>query len=408
MFAFLQSLPDALRQARAENAAVAAEIARDNLRRMVGLAVVVLCINLLHALTFSSPHGAESTAVAQWRQALVNLHLGMAGVTTLMALLAGWLHHRRPPAVATWVQLCGQAGFVMALVFAAMVVAVDQWVTSNITPFLIACAVVGVTLLQRPLAAALMYAMAAAVLMWALGQTQADPTLRLSNQVNGFTAAVLAWALATLTWRKTARNLLLQRQLALRQAEMEGQQQALVRLATRDGLTALFNRAEIERLGRLEVARAQRYGLPVGLLLMDLDHFKRVNDQWGHPAGDAVLAAVAQELRQHVRVSDMVGRLGGEEFIVLLPHTDHAAALCLAEMLRQRVAGLQVSWGGQTLTLTASVGLASATGTAADFDILYRQADHALYSAKAAGRNAVRGEQGAGPPARQPEAPRSG
>ena len=408
MFAIFHRLTEALRRAQAENAAVAAEIAHDNLRRLLGMAVVMLCINLLHALTFSGPHGAESTAVAQWRQALVNLHLGMAGVTTVMALLAGWLHQRGPKAGAAWVQLCGLAGFVLALVFAALVVAVDQWVTPNITPFLIACAVVGVTLLQRPLVAAVLFALAAAVLMGALAQTQADPTLLLSNQVNGFTAAVLAWALATLTWRKTARNLLLQRQLTLRQAEMEGQQQALVRLATRDGLTALFNRAEIERLGRLEVARAQRYGLPLGVLVVDLDHFKRVNDQWGHPAGDAVLVAVAQELRQHVRVSDMVGRLGGEEFIVLLPHTDHAAALCLAEKLRQRVADLQVSWGGQALTLTASVGLASAIGTEADFDILYRQADHALYSAKAAGRNAVRGEQGAGPPAPQPEAPRSG
>jgi diguanylate cyclase (GGDEF)-like protein len=335
---------------------------------------------------------AEAAQVAQWRHTLVALHLGMVGVAGLMGLLA-WRLHRMPPAARpAWTQACGAAAFVLALVFAALVVAVDQWVTPNITPFFMASVLVGVTLLQRPLTAAVLFAVAYAVYFWALGQTQGDAMLLLSNRANGFSAAVLAWALATLTWRKTARNLLLTRQLAQRQAQMHSQQLELRRLATSDGLTGLVNRVEFERLGRLEVERARRYGLALGLLLIDLDHFKRVNDQWGHPAGDAVLVAVAAVLRAHVRVSDVVARMGGEEFMVLLPHTQREAALGLAEKLRQCVAATQVQSGSHTISVTASVGLAAASGNSVDFTTLYQHADHALYSAKAAGRNVVRAE----------------
>jgi hypothetical protein len=303
---FYRRLTTALAQAQTENAAVAAEVAHGNLRRLQGLALLVVCINLLHVLAFSGAVADEAAQVGRWRQALVALHLSMAVAAAALGLLALWLHRRGPDAHPVWVRACGMAAFALALVFAALVVAVDQWVTPNITPFLIACALLGVTLLQRPLVAAALYALAFAVFYVALGQTQADATLLLSNRVNGLTAAVLAWALATLSWRKTTLNLLLTRELSQRNASMQSQQIDLLRMATRDGLTGLVNRAEVERLGRLEVERARRYGLDVALLLIDLDHFKRVNDEWGHPAGDAVLAQVAATLHQHVRASEEV------------------------------------------------------------------------------------------------------
>ena len=387
---FYRRLTTALAQAQTENAAVAAEVAHGNLRRLQGLALLVVCINLLHVLAFSGAVADEAAQVGRWRQALVALHLSKAVAAAALGLLALWLHRRGPDAHPVWVRACGMAAFALALVFAALVVAVDQWVTPNITPFLIACALLGVTLLQRPLVAAALYALAFAVFYVALGQTQADATLLLSNRVNGLTAAVLAWALATLSWRKTTLNLLLTRELSQRNASMQSQQIDLLRMATRDGLTGLVNRAEVERLGRLEVERARRYGLDVALLLIDLDHFKRVNDEWGHPAGDAVLAQVAATLHQHVRASDVVARIGGEEFMVLLPHTPQAAALALAEKLRLCVQASDVKAAGRVLKVTASVGLATAHGDGADFSTLYQQADHALYSAKAAGRNVVR------------------
>lgn len=387
---FFSRLTKAIVRARSENAAVATEMAHDNLRRLLGMAGVLLCINLLHALVFSGLRVAETAPVAQWRHALVALHLGMAVVALAMGLLAWRLRRLPADAHPAWTQACGLAAFVLALVFAALVVAVDQWVTPNITPFLIASVLVGVTLPQRPLVAAALYALAYAVFSWAVSQTQSDPTLLLSNRANGLSAALLAWALTALTWRKTARNLLLTRQLALRQVQMQGQQLELVRLATSDGLTGLINRAEFERLARLEVERARRHGLALGLLLIDLDHFKSVNDQWGHPAGDEVLVAIAAILRAHVRATDLVARMGGEEFMVLLPHTHREAALCLAEKLRRCIADAQVRTGSHTLSVTASVGLASATGVEADFSTLYQVADHALYSAKAGGRNVVR------------------
>ena len=125
-------------------------------------------------------------------------------------------------------------------------------------------------------------------------------------------------------------------------------------------------------------------------MLLDLDHFKRVNDTWGHPAGDAVLRHVATLASTTVRSTDLVGRLGGEEFIVLLPNTSAEAGRRLAEKLRQRLETSIVQWEGTRIPVTASMGLSNTTvEEKRDFDHLYTEADKALYLAKQRGRNRV-------------------
>ena len=389
MLATLRRLVQALTQACAQNAAAADELARENLRRLQWLALATLLINVLHVLAFRGTAPGDTATVALWKHSLLELHLGMAAVATVMGLAAWWL--QRAAAAPRWLAtLCGLLAFALALAFTATIAAVDQWVTPNIAPFLIGCMLVGVALQQRPLHAALLYLAAWVGFALLLGRTQADPALLLSNRVNGFTAALLGWVLATLSWRKTVQNLLLSRQLGQRQRELEDKQRELVHLAAHDGLTGLMSRAEVERLCRMELLRAQRHALPLSLLVIDLDNFKSVNDRWGHPVGDAVLVAAAQTLREAVRVSDMVGRMGGEEFMVLLPHSDAAAAHTLAEKLRQRLAMMVVKAGPDWVSVTASVGVASApAGAEASFDSLYLRADRALYRAKSAGRDRV-------------------
>ena len=368
-----------------------ADIALDNMRRIQWLTLVVLLLNLLHAWLFSGTAASETdtAAVGQWRHGLFLTHLLMAGAMALLGALARVLSHWGE-AAHRWQAALTAGALLSGLAFAVAVVVIDQWVTPNITPFLIGCALTGTVLLVRPLLAALIFGSACAGLVLSLGLTQTDPSTLMSNRLNGLTAAVLGWFLSAMTWRKTTVNLLLARQLAERQAELEAKQNELATLATRDSLTGLLNRPEMLRLADAELARARRYQHDTSLLLIDLDHFKRVNDEHGHPAGDAVLAATAQALQHAVRQSDVLARLGGEEFMVLLPQTGREAAGHLADKLRRQLAGHPMACGGQHLSVTCSVGVATVTGVSGeDFQSLYHRCDKALYRAKAAGRNRV-------------------
>jgi diguanylate cyclase (GGDEF)-like protein len=159
--------------------------------------------------------------------------------------------------------------------------------------------------------------------------------------------------------------------------------------AERDALTGLANRRVFEREIAAESARFDRYGRPVSLVVLDVDHFKSVNDRFGHEAGDAVLRAVATTLRAGVRDADTVTRLGGEEFAVLLPETTLDAAIDLAERLRHRVQQLNEQWSGTQIPVTLSAGVAACPQCVRLPRELVRSADAALYRAKETGRNRV-------------------
>jgi diguanylate cyclase (GGDEF)-like protein len=200
---------------------------------------------------------------------------------------------------------------------------------------------------------------------------------------------VFGAALSILLWQKTVANTLLRGELQAVNAVLQRQQVELQQLATLDPLTGVANRREFERLARLVLARAQRSGLPTSLIVVDLDHFKAINDAWGHPAGDAVLGQTAAHLLGHLRRTDVLARYGGEEFMLLLPDTNLADALGVAEKLRASLQDLAIPWDGQTLRLSASFGVTTTGAQAEDLGSLYSRADLALYKAKHGGRNRV-------------------
>ena len=157
-----------------------------------------------------------------------------------------------------------------------------------------------------------------------------------------------------------------------------------------DGLTGCFNRTHAMRLLQAELQRARRQQTPFALIMLDLDRFKAINDTYGHLCGDAVLAAVGGCIRDVLRDSDTKCRYGGEEFMVLLPDTPWPGALHVAESLRQQLAETSVTWKGDTVSTTASVGFAMALPQEVDVIALIGRADAALYRAKDGGRNKVR------------------
>ena len=162
-------------------------------------------------------------------------------------------------------------------------------------------------------------------------------------------------------------------------------------LATIDDLTGAFIRRHFLELGRREMVRAHRYGRPISLLIIDIDHFKTINDTWGHEAGDAVLRAICRAFRAALRSVDLLCRHGGEEFAVLLPETPPEQARAVADRLRTTVGENPVKIsGGQDVRITVSIGISGWDKTGEDkIEDLLRKADQAMYQAKAAGRNGI-------------------
>ncbi len=179
----------------------------------------------------------------------------------------------------------------------------------------------------------------------------------------------------------------------------------LLQAARTDAKTRLANPAYWREAAEKEVLRIRRSGRPMSVLIVDIDHFKRVNDQFGHLTGDAVLVCVADALRAATRPRDLVGRFGGEEFVIMLCETDLDNAARAADRIRRQVAGMRCRVDGQSVgvvcvSVTVSVGVATATGADVDLPALLETADAALYRAKADGRNCVRLAAGVAPHAR--------
>lgn len=175
--------------------------------------------------------------------------------------------------------------------------------------------------------------------------------------------------------------------VAMHKKQLQNANAQLSTLSQTDRLTGLNNRGHWEEQLQLTFARYQRYGTMAALVIFDIDHFKKVNDTYGHQAGDKVIRATAHELKRQCRDSDIAGRYGGEEFVVLMPDTHSAGALQFAERLRKAIEQLVVEHEGVTIPFTISLGVADLEQPVDGHAQLIEHADHALYQSKSAGRN---------------------
>ncbi len=170
------------------------------------------------------------------------------------------------------------------------------------------------------------------------------------------------------------------------------QQASRIEASIRDPLTALFNRRHASECWSKLVSARSSQGLPVSVVLFDLDHFKRINDEWGHDVGDSALRHSAQLVAQEARSSGVVCRWGGEEFLAIQPNTPQAAAAAFAERVREKLATTPLVAGGKELVVTGTFGVAC-DSTAGSLDALVDRADKLLYEGKRAGRNRVLSER---------------
>lgn len=160
-------------------------------------------------------------------------------------------------------------------------------------------------------------------------------------------------------------------------------------VAERDDLTGLDSRRHFMKRAKALLQRAQLEGTPFCLFMIDVDHFKRINDTWGHTHGDLILTQIAKVCEHSLRPSDIIGRFGGEEFVVALPHTSSSDAQAVAERLKHNVAELALAAEMSELRLSVTIGIAAACPEYADLDALIMQADKMLYAGKRGGRNQV-------------------
>ncbi len=168
------------------------------------------------------------------------------------------------------------------------------------------------------------------------------------------------------------------------------QRERVRQLARRDQLTGLYNRREFEDRFENEFERARRYGMDLSVMMLDLDHFKEVNDTHGHASGDDVLSAVGRVMKSSTRQVDIAGRYGGEEFTMVLPETDLEETRPMAHRLKETIAGLEFEADdGQPFQVTASIGIAEYQSSDGDHEDIIKRADEALYRAKDRGRDRV-------------------
>ncbi len=376
-----------IRQTFADDALVRDQVLLDNLRQVRFGALLLVPLSLLaSALILPKALPAPAAAGANWPLAVGLTHLIDALAFVLLGLLAqralsrhhtGWVARWLPGAAAFTILL---AGLLLNLFY--------QWIEPKTSPMTLTAVGVAFTLYLRPPLSAVLYVGLAVLGFTTLPLTQSDPALLISGRASAVLIPLAALALSVLSWRRNTVRILLGRSLEEANAALALKQTQLQHMAWYDGLTGLCNRSEFMRRAETELLRARRHSHYTSFLLLDLDHFKHVNDRFGHPVGDLLLCHVAKLLGAGVRGSDLVGRLGGEEFIVLLPQTRLSAALQCAEKLRISVQDQTLLTEQGAVPMTVSMGVLEVLPLdTADMSRAYAAIDRALYRAKAAGRN---------------------
>ena len=362
------------------------EITLININRAFLLSIISIIMRIFTIATFvrkSPGSGNESL----WRTWIIISH----GVFLVFLLILGGLTYKlKSKDKANPLMLIVQYGFVMVILFlSAAISSIDQLVTYSINPYLIACMAVGAIFLIKPLYSILIYLSSYIVFYIGMGIVQSEPAILLSNRVNGLTSVVLGIFFSSMAWRSTIVNLQQKRRIDKQQKELEDKNRSLQYLASTDPLTGLINRRIFDEKISFEISRIKRYGSKSSLLIVDIDNFKDVNDNFGHPVGDALLVEFALMLKELLRETDIIARIGGEEFAILLTGTDGENGRIVAEKIRETTENKIFVIDGNEINITVSIGLAALDSTTDSYAEVYKYADKALYISKAKGKNRV-------------------
>lgn len=323
-----------------------------------------------------------------WSTAIITTHLTGLAAISLIGILAGILLHKysQKSPLVTLFQGIICVGY---LILGAVICAIDQFIMTNVTAYLIVCVMIS-AFLNRPYTAALYYIIGVITFFYATAFVQRDPVILLSLRMNALATTVVGLGMSQFLWKNEITNIRQKILIGKQRQELLAKNAQLEVLATHDALTGLLNRAQFDVAVSLETNRMSRSGKEACIVMMDIDYFKNINDQYGHPQGDIVLKEIAQIVKSNLRTIDVAARLGGEEFIIMLPETGLGGGFLVAEKLRQAIQEHVFHLETEDVRITASFGVTELSADVVEpFIVGYKNADNALYCAKRRGRNCV-------------------
>jgi diguanylate cyclase len=375
-----------------EYSRVQGEATMETLRRFRALAPFLF---VLHAglafwfITYSPPlHRPEMQA---WSNALMVIQAGSAVMILMFAFIAHGLLQRsaRASYTAIAVQIFMSASYV---VLGLLLTSVDlrAGAGAGTASFMLISVLIGVVSLMRPGIMVPLFAGSYIVFLSMMSSSGVNSADVPGIMILGLSAPLLAILASSMIWHQYAKNVILRRQLSRTNGILMERHKEMEYQAEHDALTGLFNRREFMRIAEMELEKASKMASHTCVIMLDVDYFKKINDNYGHPTGDEVLQKLSGILKTNVRTNDIVARMGGEEFIILLANTPPQGAVALAEKLRKALYSSPLMIDDLAIPLTASFGVSGyAEKQQGSIEALYAAADKALYIAKHGGRNRV-------------------
>lgn len=383
---FISNILQTYRRFERESAEAEETLLARTFERLAFIGYIAIPVHLLHIILFWNFSGTPNEIL--WRNGIILSHTVLLLFAMVLIGVTRYFTGERRTHKVMYMTVWGS--LIVILLAGVVIVTIDQLVTTNITPFLILCVITAVLFLLPPKRSVVVYVMTYLLYAWALGFTQKDPAVLLSNRVNGLTAIGIAIALSIILWRTAVVTTLQEKMLREQKKALEATNTQLERYAFFDPLTNLYNRRAFYEFMAQQEANMRASKTRAMFLLLDIDRFKQINDKFGHSVGDKVLEQVGLVLQAYLPANSIAARWGGEEFLCYVPCEQWDEAFHIAESLRCAITTLTVESQGMMWTVTVSVGVAlidPANGV--DTDKAYQHADEALYRAKQAGRNRV-------------------
>ncbi|WP_374723266.1 GGDEF domain-containing protein [Calidifontibacillus erzurumensis] len=357
-----------------------------NIHRICLIGWMMGSINIVHIVLFLLYMPKGPGIIVLWYKLVILIHTVMLVVNGSLSLLAykidkNRVHHQM---LINFVQFTSIS---VNLLFGILLCVSDQLVTTNINPLLVACIGVSVVFLIPPLYGLLFYLAVLLIFYNMVPLTQNIPHLLDHVRINSVTAAGIGFFISWIMWKNYKFRIKQENIIKKQQNILQEKNEYLQFIATHDMLTGLFNRQHFIELFEKELQYSRQKNDEVWVLLLDIDFFKSINDNYGHPVGDYILCEAAKILSNTIRESDILARLGGEEFIILLPNTSIIEAKQIAENIRHMIETHLFQSAGQIINITVSIGISKGSGS---FQNSYHLADTALYYAKRDGRNNVK------------------